>query len=128
MPPNRLHGAHWLPRGCKSPCCTTGKSRQCDCRRVLLQVISPQFPDEILATINYGWESAEFYNRKLPWVENAGRDITSASLDPLNPNSKLAGALLEEFRQHLRRETSYPQRLKRHYELFKRPRKKQRGE
>ncbi len=35
----------------------------CDCRRVLLRVISPQHPGRVLATLNYGWESAEFYTR-----------------------------------------------------------------
>ena len=39
------------------------EDKDCDCRRALLQVISPQRKGRILATINYGWESAEFYTR-----------------------------------------------------------------
>lgn len=33
----------------------------CDCRRVLLQVRTERDMDKVLATINYGWESLEFY-------------------------------------------------------------------
>jgi len=91
----------------------------CDCRRALLQVISPQRPGEILATINFGWESAAFYTSWMHGDAKAGREITSASLDPINPNSELAGALLEAFRDHVRRTPACPQRLRRHYELFK---------
>jgi hypothetical protein len=91
----------------------------CDCRRALLQVISPQRPGEILATINFGWESEAFYDEQMPWEKGAGREITSASLDPLHPNSELADALLEGFRDYLRRDSFYPQQLRRHYEMFK---------
>ena len=91
----------------------------CDCRRALLQVSSPQRPGEILATINYGWESVEFYTKWMHGDAQAGREITSASLDPINPNSKLATALINGFRDHIRSDPSYPQQLRRHYEMFK---------
>jgi hypothetical protein len=91
----------------------------CDCRRALLQVISPQRPGEILATINFGWESEAFYTRWMHGDAEAGREITNASLDPLNPNSELADALLEGFRDYVRRDSFYPQQLRRHYEMFK---------
>lgn len=91
----------------------------CDCRRALLQVISPQRPGEILATINFGWESEAFYTRWMRGDAEAGREITNAGLDPLNPNSELAGALLEGFRDYVRRDPFYPQQLRRHYEMFK---------
>ena len=98
----------------------------CDCRRALLQVLSPQFPGRVLATINYGWETAEFYNDKMPWQEDAGREITSGSLDPLNPNSELAAALLEGFRDFVKMHPEANQQFKRHYELFKKTQKKNR--
>jgi hypothetical protein len=96
----------------------------CDCRRALLQVVSPQHPGRILATINYGWESAAFYTRWMHGDTKAGREITSASLDPINPQSELADTLLDAFRDYLRTDTPYPQQLKRHYELFKAPQRK----
>ena len=91
----------------------------CDCRRALLQVISPQQPGRILATINYGWESAAFYTRWMHGDKQAGRDITSASLDPINPQSALAEALLDGFQDYARHDSFYPGQLQRHYEMFK---------
>jgi hypothetical protein len=91
----------------------------CDCRRALLQVISPQHPGRILAIINYGWESEAFYTEWIHGDAEAGREITEASLDPMNPQSELADALLDGFRDHVRRDPSCPQQLRRHYELFK---------
>ena len=91
----------------------------CDCLRTVLRVISPQQPGRVLATINYGWESPAFYTQWMHGDAQAGLEITSACLDPINPQSELADALLDGFREHVRREATYPQQLQRHYELFK---------
>jgi hypothetical protein len=41
--------------------------KNCDCRRVIFSVTEAEQPNKILATINYGWESARFYaNRNEP--------------------------------------------------------------
>ena len=108
LPPGEYGFFEWF---CEDP--------DCDCRRALLQVISPQRPGEILATINYGWESEAFYTKWMHGDAKAGREITSASLDPLNPNSELADALLAGFRDYIRSDSFYPQQLRRHYEMFK---------
>ncbi len=91
----------------------------CDCRRTVLRVISPQHPGRILATLNYGWESTAFYTQWMHGDQEAGLEITSACLDPINPQSELADALLDGFRDYVRRDACYPQQLQRHYELFK---------
>ena len=91
----------------------------CDCRRTVLRVLSPQHPGRILATLNYGWEREAFYTEWMHGDEEAGLEITSACLDPINPQSELADALLDGFRDYLRRDAYYPQQLQRHYELFK---------
>jgi hypothetical protein len=91
----------------------------CDCRRVLVQVITPQAPQTALATINYGWESAEFYTRKMHGDAQAGREITEASLDPLNPQSEYADVLLDYFRGRLMTDPAYVARLVLHYKMFK---------
>ncbi len=91
----------------------------CDCRRTVLRVISPQHPGRILATLNYGWESPAFYTEWMHGDTEAGLEITSACLDPINPQSELADALLDGFRDYVRRDACYPQQLQRHYELFK---------
>jgi hypothetical protein len=90
---------------------------KCDCRRVVISVISPQRGTAPLATINYGWERVEFYARWLGTWQNAV-ECKGPSLDPLNPQTADSEALLALFKSALEDE-QYRERLKRHYELFK---------
>jgi hypothetical protein len=92
----------------------------CDCRRVLLQVCRPDRPNKVLATINYGWETEDFYAEWLHGDREGGRDIANASLDPLNPQSKLSPTLLGVFRHIVLQDRAYIDRLRRHYQMFKR--------
>ena len=91
----------------------------CDCRRVLIQVWPEKPPGDILATINYGWESVEFYTRWLRGDEESGREIVAAELDPLNAQSRLSQGLLLLFRHVVANDPAYVQRLARHYDMFK---------
>ncbi len=90
----------------------------CDCRRVIIQVVSREDPEAALAIIVFGWEKAAFYQKRMPWDSNAGREITSGTLDPLNRQSKHAPALLHLFRTVVA-DAPYRLRLKRHYEAFR---------
>jgi hypothetical protein len=89
----------------------------CDCRRVLIQVISAPPRPRILATINYGWETAAFYAN---WIGDpeAGEEAQGASLDPLGMQSQYSSTLLELFKFVLQDE-QYVERLRQHYALFK---------
>ena len=89
----------------------------CDCRRVVIDVIAPTTGPKIWATINYGWESLEFYEKWIRDKETA-RECYGATLDPLNPQTEYSDALLRLFNQVLQDE-AYVERLKRHYQLFK---------
>jgi hypothetical protein len=91
----------------------------CDCRRGLLRVTTSTAPDTVLATINFGWESPEFYTRWMHGHAEAGREVTAASLDPLNLQSRHADHLLAIFRDILKHDADYVARLARHYEMFK---------
>ena len=91
----------------------------CDCRRVLLQVSTAQSPHDSLAMINFGWESVEFYTRWMRGDEEAGLESTDATLDPMQPQSPLADALLDVFRSNLMTDPDYVARLARHYAIFK---------
>jgi len=92
----------------------------CDCRRVLFQVCRADRPNQVLATINYGWESEDFYAQWLHGDRESARELATADLDPLNTQSKLSPALLELFRQILLQDRAYIDRLRRHYGMFKR--------
>ncbi len=93
----------------------------CDCRRVIISVVTPTTDSKVWATLNYGRENLEFYERWLGDKENAV-DCKGPSLDPINPQTKYSPVLLGLFEQLLTDE-KYVERLKRHYELFKRPAK-----
>ncbi len=90
----------------------------CDCRRVFIQVFARDRQDQVLASINYGWEKEAFYRKKMPYDSKAPREIVSGSLDPLNAQSEHCAALLELFQKFVLDEP-YRLRLKRHYELFR---------
>ncbi len=96
----------------------------CDCRRVLIRVCPAESPDVTLATINYGWETEEFYRK---WFgifpdeegEAMARDVTGAGLDLINPQSPFADYFLDLFREMVRSDADYVQRFSRHYEAFR---------
>lgn len=83
--------------------------RNCDCRRVLVNVLA-RYRQQHLATINHAFEEpAE--DAHLP---------EQTFLDPLNPQSRWAPALLDVFENRLLADERYRERLVRHYHMFKR--------
>jgi hypothetical protein len=90
---------------------------RCDCRRVVIQVVTPQSGSKIWATINYGWESAAYYAK---WMGSKAlaKECQGPTLDPLNRQSRYAPALLDLF-QVVISDRLYVERLKRHYEMFR---------
>jgi hypothetical protein len=86
------------------------------------QVISEAAPgicqDEVLATINDGWEKESFYRKQIPWDRKAPREIVSGSLDRINEQSEYAEELLELFRR-LVLDEPYRLHLRRHCRLFR---------
>ena len=93
----------------------------CDCRRVIIQVIEEKAPDKVAATINYGWETVEFY-RSWYHDEDGATELVGASLEPLGKQGPHASALLRLF-EHLLTDRNYVDRIPRHYEMFKRTQK-----
>jgi hypothetical protein len=89
----------------------------CDCRRVLIRVVTRATGPKIWATINYGWEKPEYYAK---WTRNkeVGKGMSGAELDPLNPQTPYARTLLRLF-EGLIEDQVYVERLQRHYQLFK---------
>lgn len=91
----------------------------CDCRRVLFNVISRK-RDDVVAVIAYGWEDSEFYAR---WYRNNApqiiRELQGPILNDASYQSELAPALLKLVRNTLLQDPAYIERLKRHYWMFK---------
>jgi len=90
----------------------------CDCRRVTIRVLRPETGwSKILATISYGWESADFY-RKWSVAGSDPIEMQGPDLDRLNPQTQYSSGLLDLFR-FLLESTEYVDRLKRHYRMFR---------
>jgi hypothetical protein len=91
----------------------------CDCRRAFFYVISPG-SKEALAVIAYGWEDRAFYAR---WMGSKDpRDLDGLQgpvLNLLSPQSKLAPAILEAFKEFLLTDSAYIERVKEHYKVFR---------
>lgn len=90
----------------------------CDCRRVMLNVVSESDPATILAVINYGWEPLKFYAR---WLgdKSQARECKGPVLDGSNVQSEYAQVFLDAF-EKLIIDPEYVERLEGHYRDFKR--------
>ncbi len=93
--------------------------RKCDCRRVLLRVCSQDAPGEVLATINFGWESVEFYTRWMHGDRESGEQIAGGCLDLPHLQSPYCDALFDIVQETALQDAAYVQRLARHYKMFK---------
>lgn len=81
---------------------------QCDCRRVMINVIETERRQHV-ATINHAFECPA------PPYDDDGQTF----LDPLNPQSVMSTALLGLFEDMIATDGEYRQRLERHYAMWK---------
>ena len=77
----------------------------CNCRRVMLNIVEAKHPDRFLASISYGFDR--------------GAPEAGPFLDPLNPQSRYASALLKLVANTALSDPLYLARLGRHYKLVK---------
>lgn len=93
----------------------------CDCRRVFIHVITPTMESEKpLATINFGWESEDFYREWMHGFEDDDfiRELKGPSLAPMTQQNDLAPYFLKLFESMLQ-DPAYAERFRRHYRLFR---------
>ena len=91
----------------------------CDCRRVMVVVLRPDTGwNKFWATINYGWESREFYLRWAGAPQGDRGPWEGPFLDPLATQTRYSPVLLELFKSLLQ-SPDYVERLKSHYRLFR---------
>ena len=82
---------------------------ECDCRRVLIQVLHAETKRQV-ATINYGFEPS-----KPPY-----EDEPQVFLDPMNPQSEYSDRLQGAFETLMLTDADYVARLHAHYDMWKR--------
>lgn len=95
---------------------------ECDCRRVFINI---QHKGEILATIGYGWESLDFYEN---WIgePDMASDVKGPTLELTGFHTEHSEVLLKLFKKLMLRDKVFIERLKRHYNLFKKKLKENR--
>jgi hypothetical protein len=94
---------------------------ECDCRNVRIHVFQIK-SQKVVATITYGWEPIEFYKE---WMFGEEEDFIienfkGPALALLSPQSRIADQWLEIFKETLKEDKDYADRLNRHYQLVKR--------
>lgn len=91
----------------------------CDCRRVILSVLSSR-SKQFEAVIGYGWESEEFYAQWLTHPHpNMIREMQGPGLNALSHQSRHAPAILEMVRDVVLQDAAYVERLKAHYWMLR---------
>jgi len=91
----------------------------CDCRRAFFYVVTPG-SRKALAVIAYGWEDRAFYARWMGSSDPGDLDgLQGPVLNLLSPQSKLAPAILEAFKEFLLTDSAYVERVKEHYKVFR---------
>ena len=90
----------------------------CDCRRVIFEVVSENSRKPV-GYVSFGWENAAFYAR---WLGDNDpvmiKNLQGPILNPGSPQSKIAPNILELAKDILQ-DQNYVTRIKRHYKMFK---------
>ncbi|MBP1994305.1 SEC-C metal-binding domain-containing protein [Paenibacillus eucommiae] len=93
---------------------------KCDCRRVMLYVMSERERSNV-AVINFGWESRRFYEK---WLgdknEELIMELKGPCLNTWSPQSSYAQELLTIIKDVVLKDAEYINRLKKHYDMLKR--------
>jgi len=95
----------------------------CDCRNVFIRVTDIQ-SQQSQATISYGWEPISYYKKWMGERENDEdkfilENFKGPGLVPFAIQSQYANHWLEFFKELIRTDKDYAERLKRHYRLVK---------
>ena len=95
------------------------ETRDCDCRRIMLMVVSERSQQPV-AVINFGWESRHFYEK---WYGRNDKSVIDGLKGPClsitGPKSKYADNILAMVCSTVLKDADYIERIKRHYRLFK---------
>jgi hypothetical protein len=94
---------------------------RCDCRRVFIEVITPNAADGVLATISFGWEGPQYYRNwaNFPLDDEELAEMIGPSVPAFNRQSPFAPALLELAKSRLFSDEEYVARLRRHYTMYR---------
>jgi len=91
--------------------------KNCDCRKVMINVVPKDEDLYCSNTIGFGWEDEKFYTK---WVgdEISGAQMVGAYLEPGSINTDRSQKYLELVKNSLR-DPHYVKLIKKHYKRFK---------
>ncbi len=90
----------------------------CDCRKVMVTIFQIE-SQQIVATIGYGWERAEFYTAWMYGDEEAGALLVGSHLEPIGLQSPDAFKWLDLWESQIISNETYRARICEHYRIFK---------
>jgi len=89
--------------------------KKCDCRRVFINVI---YNNNIVATIGFGWEDLQFYEK---WMGD--KELAKYAKGPIlelgGVSSEYSEKVFELFKEFMMQDKVFIERVKRHYKMFK---------
>ena len=91
--------------------------KNCDCRKVMINVVLEDNIPNVSDTIGFGWEDEKFYSK---WVgdEISGGQMVGVYLEPGRINTDRSQKYLELVKNSLR-DPHYVKIIKKHYKRFK---------
>jgi hypothetical protein len=92
---------------------------ECDPRIVVLDAVSSEEP-RLLATIEFGWESRDFYRDACTADEETLEALREGRLDKSGPTDERAHVVLEAVKKEFLSNPRVVARFRRHYEMFRR--------
>ena len=92
----------------------------CDCRNVMIHVMTVEPHVKLWAVLRYGWEPKEFY---LDWMGDENEfteNMPGAFIDPAHsPNDLAAQEFLSVFTHMIENDKKYAKRIETHYQMYK---------
>lgn len=92
---------------------------ECDCRKVMINIVKADDSMEFLATISYGWEDLKFYRQWLKGDTESAKEMKGPSLELGGKQSEHAQGCLALFEDFLTQHPEFTEQVKKHYFLFK---------
>ncbi|MBU0569686.1 hypothetical protein KKB40_02795, partial [Patescibacteria group bacterium] len=93
--------------------------KNCDCRKVMINIIYEKDPDITLATISYGWESLKYYKKWAYGSKFLAKQVHGLHVELAGHQSNFTQFFIDKLRDITERSDKFANTFKNHYELFK---------
>lgn len=94
----------------------------CDCRNVMIHIMSVEPVPKLWAIVRYGWESKKFYRDWMGGEERSEftENLRDSFIDTMiSPNDLVAQEFLFIFKNMIKDDKKYAKRIETHYRMYK---------